>query len=79
VHRLLVLGAAGLLKGKRATCHWAAIDTSGRWRHPVSQRVVMDGNIITGAGVASGSISRWLWRRSWRRRGGETDPVADRV
>jgi cyclohexyl-isocyanide hydratase len=49
------LGAAGLLKGKRATCHWAAIEhLRPLGAIPVSQRVVMDGNIITGAGVASG-------------------------
>ena len=51
----LVLGAAGLLKGKRATCHWAAIEhLKPLGAIPVSERVVMDGNIITGAGVASG-------------------------
>ena len=51
----LVLGAAGLLKGKRATCHWAAIEhLRPLGAIPVSQRVVMDGNIISGAGVASG-------------------------
>ena len=51
----LVLGAAGLLKGKRATCHWAAIDhLKPLGAIPVSERVVTDGNIITGAGVASG-------------------------
>ncbi len=51
----LVLGAAGLLKGKRATCHWAAIEhLNPLGAIPVSERVVMDGNIITGAGVASG-------------------------
>ena len=51
----LVLGAAGLLKGKRATCHWAAIDhLKPLGAIPVNQRVVMDGNVITGAGVASG-------------------------
>jgi len=51
----LVLGAAGLLKGKRATCHWAAIEhLRPLGATPVNQRVVMDGNIITGAGVASG-------------------------
>jgi cyclohexyl-isocyanide hydratase len=51
----LVLGATGLLKGKRATCHWAAIDhLKPLGAIPVSDRVVMDGNIITGAGVASG-------------------------
>lgn len=51
----LVLGAAGLLRGKRATCHWAAIDhLKPLGAIPVSERVVTDGNIITGAGVASG-------------------------
>jgi cyclohexyl-isocyanide hydratase len=51
----LVLGAAGLLMGKRATSHWAAIDhLKALGAIPVSQRVVMDGNVITGAGVASG-------------------------
>ena len=51
----LVLGAAGLLKGRRATCHWAAIDNlSLMGATPVRERVVVDGNIVTGAGVASG-------------------------
>jgi len=51
----LVLGAAGLLKGKRATCHWGAIDNLAYLGAiPVRERVVMDGNIVTGAGVASG-------------------------
>ncbi len=51
----LVLGAAGLLKGKRATCHWAALE---RLRPlgaiPVAEKVVVDGNVVTGAGVTSG-------------------------
>ena len=51
----LVLGAAGLLKGRRATCHWAAIDhLKLLGAIPVRERVVADGNIVTGAGVASG-------------------------
>ena len=51
----LVLGAAGLLKGKRATSHWAAIDHLGLLGAiPVSEKVVVDGNVVTGAGVASG-------------------------
>jgi cyclohexyl-isocyanide hydratase len=51
----LVLAAAGLLKGKRATCHWAAIDNlSLMGAIPVRERVVVDGNVVTGAGVASG-------------------------
>jgi len=51
----LVLGAAGLLRGKRAATHWA-------WRDllvpfgatPVAERVVRDGNVITGGGVTAG-------------------------
>lgn len=51
----LVLGAAGLLKGKRATSHWAAIEhLKPLGAVPVSQKVVIDGNIVTGAGVTSG-------------------------
>jgi cyclohexyl-isocyanide hydratase len=51
----LVLGAAGLLKGRRATCHWAAHDQLALLgATPVQQRVVEDGNVITGAGVTSG-------------------------
>lgn len=51
----LILGAAGLLKGKRAACHWA-------WRDllpifgaiPDEARVARDGNLITGGGVTAG-------------------------
>lgn len=51
----LVLGAAGLLRGKRATCHWAAIEHLALLgATPVRGRVVVDGNVVTGAGVASG-------------------------
>jgi cyclohexyl-isocyanide hydratase len=51
----LVLGAAGLLKGRRARSHWAAIEHLALLgATPVNERVVIDGNIITGAGVASG-------------------------
>jgi cyclohexyl-isocyanide hydratase len=51
----LVLGAAGLLIGKRATCHWAALEhLAALGGVPVRERVVVDGNVVTGAGVASG-------------------------
>ena len=51
----LVLGAAGLLKGRRATSHWAAIDhLAALGATPVREHVVVDGNIVTGAGVTSG-------------------------
>lgn len=51
----LVLAAAGLLRGKRATSHWASLDQLALFgATPVSERVVRDGNLITGAGVTSG-------------------------
>lgn len=51
----LVLGAAGLLKGRRATCHWTVIDCLGDLGAiPTAARVVVDGNVVTGAGVAAG-------------------------
>ena len=51
----LILGAAGLLRGLRATTHWAALDAlHGCGAVPVSERVVRDGKIVTAAGVASG-------------------------
>lgn len=51
----LVLGAAGLLKGKRATTHWSAMkQLEGYGAIPVNERVVTDGKIMTGAGVSAG-------------------------
>lgn len=51
----LVLGQAGLLKGKRATSHWAARDSLKLFgAKPVNRRIVSDGNVITGAGVSAG-------------------------
>lgn len=51
----LVLGAAGLLKGRRATCHWNALEhLKLLGAIPVNEKVVVDGNIVTGAGVTSG-------------------------
>jgi cyclohexyl-isocyanide hydratase len=51
----LVLGAAGLLQGYRATSHWSSVDQlSLLGAEPVSERVVRDRNRITGGGVTSG-------------------------
>lgn len=51
----LVLAAAGLLTGYRATCHWMSIEQLALFGAiPVSERVVRDGNRLTGAGVTSG-------------------------
>ncbi|TWT15812.1 DJ-1/PfpI family protein [Reyranella sp. CPCC 100927] len=51
----LVLGAAGLLKGKRAATHWMSMDMLKAFgATPVHERVVVDGNTITGGGVTAG-------------------------
>ena len=51
----LVLGAAGILEGKRATTHWAFLDRLPELgAEPVTQRVVEDGKVITAAGVSAG-------------------------
>lgn len=51
----LVLGAAGLLRGKRATTHWAAHDLLAAFGAiPTEGRVVRDGNLLTGGGVTAG-------------------------
>jgi cyclohexyl-isocyanide hydratase len=51
----LVLGAAGLLKGFRAACHWMSRDQLELLGAvPVAERVVVDRNRVTGAGVTAG-------------------------
>ncbi|MFZ4407255.1 MAG: DJ-1/PfpI family protein [Paracraurococcus sp.] len=51
----LVLGAAGLLAGRRATTHWASHDfLAALGATPVQARVVRDGNLVTGGGVTAG-------------------------
>jgi putative intracellular protease/amidase len=51
----LILGAAGLLNGKRAGSHWAYRELlSAFGAIPDSGRVVRDGNVITGGGVTAG-------------------------
>jgi cyclohexyl-isocyanide hydratase len=51
----LVLGAAGLLRGRPAACHWAWRDfLTSFGAVPDTARVVRDGNVITGGGVTAG-------------------------
>lgn len=52
----LILAAAGLLKGYRATCHWASLEQLALFDGvtPVDERVVIDRNRISGGGVTAG-------------------------
>jgi transcriptional regulator GlxA family with amidase domain len=51
----LILAAAGLLYGKRATGHWLAMDTLRELgAEATAERVVFDGKIVTAAGVSAG-------------------------
>jgi transcriptional regulator GlxA family with amidase domain len=51
----LVLGAAGLLEGKRATGHWLYLEPlRGFGAEPTGERVVEEGKTITAAGVSAG-------------------------
>jgi len=51
----LLLGAAGLLRGYRATTHWLSLDLLPLFgAQPVDERVVIDRNRITGGGVTAG-------------------------
>jgi cyclohexyl-isocyanide hydratase len=51
----LLLGAAGLLRGYRATTHWMSMDLLRLFgATPVAERVVRDGSRITAAGVTAG-------------------------
>ena len=52
----LLLAAAGLLRGKRAACHWAWRDQLAEFGvTPDPARVVRDGNVFTGGGVTAGN------------------------
>ncbi len=51
----LILGAAGLLKGRRAACHWSSRELLPLFGAiPDESRVVRDGNVFTGGGVTAG-------------------------
>lgn len=51
----IILGASGLLKGKRATTHWAMLDKLAEFGAcPMSKRYVQEGKLITAAGVSAG-------------------------
>jgi transcriptional regulator GlxA family with amidase domain len=50
-----LLGAAGLLRNRRATTHWGWLDQlAAVGAVPVSERIVRDGSIVTAAGVSAG-------------------------
>jgi putative intracellular protease/amidase len=51
----LILGAAGILRGLRATSHWLSLDRLREFgAEPTGERVVEQGKVITAAGVSSG-------------------------
>jgi cyclohexyl-isocyanide hydratase len=79
----LLLGAAGLLQGYRATTHWTSMDNlEPLGAIPVPERVVCDRSRITGAGVTAGidfalTIVAQLWGEPFARAvqlGMEYDP-----
>jgi putative intracellular protease/amidase len=51
----LLLGAAGILDGLRATSHWLELETLREYgAEPTGQRVVVEGKVVTAAGVSAG-------------------------
>jgi len=63
----LLLGAAGLLDGLRATTHWLSYDELASFgASPTEQRVVIDGRIATAAGVSAGiDLGLTIVGREW--------------
>ncbi len=60
-------GAAGLLKGLRATTHWTRLEVLRDFgAEPTGERVVEQGKVITAAGVSAGiDMSLWLVGQIW--------------
>jgi len=62
----LLLGAAGILRGLEATTHWAAHEQLAELgAKPTLKRVVVQGKVVTAAGVSSGidmalSLASWI-------------------
>ncbi|WP_265592984.1 DJ-1/PfpI family protein [Verrucomicrobium sp. BvORR034] len=51
----LLCGAAGVLRGRRATTHWSALSLLGHFGAiTAKERVVVDGDLVTSAGVTAG-------------------------
>ena len=77
----LILAAAGLLDGRRATSHWLALEKLREMgAEPVDERVVFDGKIVTAAGVSAGiDMALTLAAKVAGDAGGAGDPAGDRV